>query len=145
MKKNIYYFLVLQIVSFTTNAYVICMHEHELRQNVNIILYEKEVIQGISQIHIPGLLRTFFLKGGKGIRKDKYAVVWIFDNFESLDLNFGTLENPKCPPAWLYYENEILTKYLIGHPDKIYFTDYGIIADWKQDETANHFFEMIPC
>ena len=39
----------------------------------------------------------------------------------------GTLDDPKWPSDWLHYENNVLAKYLTCHPDKIHFTDYGLI------------------
>ncbi len=108
---------------------ILSLHEHELKPDVDQEQYEQEVSTALRNMKIPGLLKSYQLKGLKGERQDRYAVLWIFENMEVIQNNFGTLDNPIWPEDWLYYENEILAKFLISHPDKIHFTDYGIISD----------------
>ncbi len=105
----------------------ISIHEHELKDNVNIAEYEKEVADTLKNLKVPGLLHAYLLKGFKGERTNSYSVVWVWKNKQVIKENFGTLDNPKWPEDWLYYENEILAKYLTCHPDKINFTCYDII------------------
>ncbi len=107
---------------------IIAIHEHELKPNVNPKQYEQEVDYALTTLNIPGLLKAYHLKGFKGKRNGRYAVVWIFENKDAITKNFGTPENPKWPKDWLHYENEILAKFLDRHPDSIDFTDYEIIS-----------------
>ncbi len=109
------------------NSNIIAVHEHELKPEANIRLYEKEVAQVLESLAIPGLLKAYHLKGFKGERKNRYAIIWIFENKDVLVQNFGTPENRKLPKDWFYYENEVLAKYLDRHPDTIDFTDYAIL------------------
>jgi hypothetical protein len=102
-------------------------HEHDLKSDADVDEYEREVSEALDNMCIPGLLNAYHLKGKKGERSDGYAVLWIFENMAAINNNFGTLEDPKWPPDWLHYENDILSKYLACHPDKIHFTDYGLI------------------
>ncbi len=106
---------------------VYALHEHELREGVDETQYELEVSEAIKKIKIPGLLKAHHLKGFKGERNGRYAVLWVFESEESIAENFGTLEDPKWPEEWLHYENNVLTKFLDRHPNKINFTDYRII------------------
>lgn len=108
---------------------VFAIHEHELKPECDIEQYEKEVRAAVEEMNIPGLLGAHFLKGFKGERSGRYAVLWIFENEEAILNNFGTPDNPKWPDKWLIYENKILAKYLICHPDKIKFTDYKMISE----------------
>lgn len=107
---------------------VFAVHEHELKSDCDIAQYEKEVGSSIAKMQIPGLLSAYFLKGFKGERSLRYAVIWIFENEEAIHNNFGTPNHPKWPREWLIYENEILAKYLTCDPDKISFTDYKEIS-----------------
>jgi len=110
---------------------VYAIHEHELREGVDVGQYEKEVQQALSNLNIPGLLTTLHLKGFKGKRSNKYGVLWIFVDEKSLEDNFGTPENPKWPEDWLHYENDVLAKFLDRHPDKIDYTDYHVIKKFQ--------------
>jgi len=105
----------------------ISIHEHELKSDVDRGCYEKEVSEALKNLKVPGLLKAYLLKGFKGERVNSYAVVWIWKNKRVIKENFGTFDNPKWPQDWLYYENEVLAKYLTCHPDKINFTCYDII------------------
>ncbi|MGY0218895.1 hypothetical protein ACWJJH_16130 [Endozoicomonadaceae bacterium StTr2] len=107
---------------------VICLHEHELISGADISAYEREVSETICSLDIPGLLEARLLKGFKGERGGKYAVLWIFESPEAIADNFGTLENPRWPEPWLHYENKVLAKYLDCEPDTICFTDYLEVA-----------------
>ena len=106
---------------------VFSLHEHELRPGVDIDQYEQEVAAAISKIKIDGLLNAYHLRGFKGGREARYAVLWIFASVEVIVAHFGSLDAPKWPPAWLHYENGVLAKFLDRHPDTINFTDYVAI------------------
>jgi hypothetical protein len=106
---------------------VFALHEHELKNGTDIKQYEADISTSIANMSIPGLLGAHLIKGFKGARTDKYAVLWIFRNAQAIHDNFGTLDNPRWPSDWLHYEQDILTNYIIGDPDKITFTDYEVI------------------
>lgn len=118
---------------------IICFHEHELKSNADTFRYETEVSATLSRLNINGLIQAYLLKGLKGERSCAYAVLWFFSNIEAIENNFGTLDNPKWPDDWLYYENEILAKYLTVHPDKIHFTDYGIVQHFNYSDRSDSF------
>jgi hypothetical protein len=121
---------------FKIGASVIAIHEHELKPFTNNVLYEEEVALALKKMRINGLLYAYHLKGFKGERADRYAVVWIFENPQIIEENFGTRDEPKWPEDWLFYENQILAKYLTCHPDKITFTDYCVIHTSNYEETV---------
>ena len=131
--KRLTFFLSLSLISSLYLLYsldrenVIAFHEHEVKSEINYSEYENDIKDILQNFKIPGLLYSFFLKGFKGERSQKYAIIWIFKNKEAIEENFGTFENPRWPQEWLHYENDVLAKYLICHPDAINFTDYCII------------------
>jgi len=107
---------------------VYAIHEHDLRPSVNEKEYEAKVGKAIEKLHVPGLLHAYHLKGFKGERQGKYAVLWIVASEESIIDNFGTPENPKWPKDWLHYENDVLAPFLDRHPDRINFSDYHLVS-----------------
>jgi hypothetical protein len=117
---------------------IFAFHEHDLKSDADVFEYEREVSKALASMRIPGLLNAYQLKGKKGERMNGYAVLWIFENMAAIDNNFGTFDDPKWPSDWLYYENNILAKYLTCHPDKIHFTDYGLIKSvtYKEADSA---------
>lgn len=115
------------ISSNNNHGPVFALHEHELKPGINVEEYEHEVANAIQSLKVPELLHAYFLKGFKGERSHCYAVLWVWENAHVIEENFGTLDNPKWPQDWLYYENQILAKYLTCHPDTINFTDYDIL------------------
>lgn len=109
---------------------IYAIHEHELLPDVDLAAYEHDVAAAIRKMQVPGLLQAVHLKGIGGKRPGQYAVLWLFESADALTRNFGTPEARKFPPDWLYYENEVLTKYLDRHPDTIDYTDYTIVTNF---------------
>src|ERR1700722_16186193 len=70
---------------------IFALHEHELRQDTDTDPYEKEVTACLQNMKIEGLLHVWLLKGFKGDRKTKYAVLWLFKDEQSIHDNFGTI------------------------------------------------------
>lgn len=116
---------------------IFAVHEHELRTGVSSDQYEQEVKEALQNFRVPGLLGAYHLKGIKGKRDQKYGVLWIFEDEQALINNFGTPGNPKCPKDWLYYENQVLSKFLDRDPDTIDYTDYHVLNDFQFDKTPN--------
>jgi len=110
---------------------VYAVHEHELREGASSEQYEQEVHEALGKLQVPGLVTAIHLKGFKGKRSNKYGVLWIFTDENSLEENFGTPENPKLPEDWLHYENDILSQFLDRHPDKVDYTDYHVIKEFQ--------------
>lgn len=108
---------------------VIAYHEHELKEDANEEEYLRRIGETIRQLRVPGLLKTYIVKGWKGAREGKFGVAWFFENEDAIVRNFGTRDNPKWPEDWLRYENEILAPFLDRHPDKIVFTDYIVLEE----------------
>lgn len=115
-------------------AMICAIHEHELRPEVDVTSYEREVAAAIAQMRIPGLRQVFHLKGWRGARAGRYAVLWIFASMAALEENFGTAEQRRWPPDWADYENTILTRYLDRHPDTIVYTDYSLVEAFHFDQ-----------
>lgn len=109
---------------------IYAVHEHELLPDVDLAAYEHDVAAAIGKMQVPGLLQAIHLKGIGGKRPGNYAVLWLFESAAALTRNFGTPAARKFPPDWLYYEHEVLTKYLDRHPDTIDYTDYTIVNNF---------------
>lgn len=103
---------------------IYAIHEHELKAGVDVTQYERDVATAIAQMNIPGLLAAHHLHGWRGVRADRYAVLWIFESEAAILENFGTPDQQRWPPAWEHYENGVLAPYLDRHPDTIAYTDY---------------------
>lgn len=116
------------------NAMICAIHEHELRPEVDVAAYERDVATAIAQMRITGLRQAFHLKGWRGARAGRYAVLWIFASMAALEENFGTADQRRWPPAWSDYENTILTRYLDRHPDTIVYTDYSLVEAFHFDQ-----------
>jgi hypothetical protein len=107
---------------------IYAIHEHELKPGVDIAQYEQAVAAAIAQMKIPGLLAAHHLRGLRGVRANRYAVLWIFTSEAALAENFGTPEQRRWPPDWAYYENVVLAPFLDRHPDTIDYTDYRVVS-----------------
>jgi hypothetical protein len=103
---------------------VYAIHEHELKPGVDVAQYERDVAAAIRRMKIPGLLATHHLRGFRGVRANRYAVLWLFESEDALTQNFGTPDDRRWPPDWAHYENVVLAQYLDRHPDTIDYTDY---------------------
>jgi hypothetical protein len=103
---------------------IYAVHEHELKRDADVAQYERDVAAAIAHMNVPGLLAAHHLRGFRGVRANRYAVLWLFASEEAITENFGTLEQRRWPPDWAHYENVILAKYLDRHPDMIDYTDY---------------------
>lgn len=108
---------------------IYAIHEHELKPGVVVAQYEQAVSAAIAQMKIPGLLAAHHLHGLRGVRANRYAVLWIFASEATLAENFGTPEDRRWPPDWDYYENVVLAPYLDRHPDAIDYTDYRVVCE----------------
>jgi len=103
---------------------IYALHEHELKPGVDIAQYERDVAAAIARMEVPGLLAAHHLHGLRGVRANRYAVLWIFASAEALSEKFGTPDQPRWPPDWAHYENVVLINYLDRHPDTVEYTDY---------------------
>jgi hypothetical protein len=112
---------------------IYAIHEHELKPDADEVAYERDVAAALAQMKVPGLLHAHHLKGVRGERSGKYAVLWVFANEAALVENFGPPDNRKWPADWLHYENVILARYLDRHPDTIDYTDYRPLQEYSYE------------
>jgi hypothetical protein len=103
---------------------IYAIHEHELKPGVDAAQYEQDVAAAIARMRIPGLLFACHLHGLRGVRQNRYAVLWVFESEAALAENFGAPGQRRWPPDWAHYENVVLAPYLDRHPDAIAYTDY---------------------
>lgn len=107
---------------------IIAIHEYELREGINHEEFERMLKEKLKDLNMEGLISKHTLKGYKGERKGKYAVLWIFESQEMLEKLFGTENEPlKGPPSFMAYEN-FLRKYIERDPTQITYTDYWDIT-----------------
>jgi hypothetical protein len=113
---------------------IYAIHEHELKPGVDVTQYERDVATAIAHMNIPGLVAAHHLRGWRGVRRKRYAVLWIFASEATLTENFGTPDQRRWPPDWDHYENVVLAQYLDRHPDAIDYTDYRQVQEFAFSE-----------
>lgn len=103
---------------------IYAIHEYELKRGVMSNEFESAIVNKLANLHMTGLVSKHLLRGYKGERKGKYAVLWIFESQEALEKLFGTETRPLPePPDFVGYEN-FIAKYIDREPMQITFTDY---------------------
>jgi hypothetical protein len=111
-------------------AKVISIHEYDLKPGAVEADFERAILEAERRglFALPGLVDHHFLKGIKGVRKDGYTAVWIYESREAWERLWGSLEAPRrparYPQTWRVWENEILAPFLSQRPDTIRFTSY---------------------
>lgn len=111
-------------------ARVISIHEYKLKRNVTSEQFENAVenARNRSLFNLPGLIDYHFLKRLRGRRQTDYAAIWVYQDKESWERLWGTINNPNkkedYPEQWKIWENEILAPLLSEEPDHIYYAAY---------------------
>ena len=116
------------------HSLVISVHEYDLKPGVEAAQFERAFqaaeVRGLFEL--PGLVKYHFVKGIRGARTGKYAVLWVYESQEAWERLWGTIDQPipkgKYPEKWSIWENEILAKYLIQDPDRISYTSYLVLS-----------------
>jgi hypothetical protein len=109
---------------------VISVHEYELKPGVEGIQFKRafQDAEARGLFSLPGLVEYHFVKGVRGVRRGKYAVLWIYESKEAWEQPWGPVDQPfpkdKYPQKWLIWENEVLSPFLSQDPDKISYTSY---------------------
>src|SRR5436309_7627341 len=111
-------------------ARVISVHEYDLKPGTDPRDFEKAVRQAEARglLRLPGLVEHYFVKGQKGVRRDRYAAIWIYESRAAWERLWGPPERPRpereYPDNWKIWEREILAPFLVDPPDSIRFTTY---------------------
>jgi hypothetical protein len=111
-------------------AKVISIHEYELKAGVDEEAFVGAVRQAVESglIELPGLEVMRFLRGIRGIRKDKFSTLWVYTDKEAWERLWGQVDHPTAkasyPAHWLVWEEEVLAPFLDRPPDEINFTAY---------------------
>ena len=109
---------------------IISVHEYNLKQDVEVDEFERAVSQarGSGLLDLPGLETFYFIKGVRGDRTGRYAIVWIYESRDAWEALWGGEGDPlpaeKYPQNWTTWEQEVLAQYLDRDPDRIAFTAY---------------------
>ena len=92
-------------------ARVISIHEYELKPGTAPEAFERALRDAETSglFDLPGLIAHHFVKGVKGVRRNAYAAIWIYERY---------------PEPWRVWENRLLAPVLSDHPDAIRFTSY---------------------
>ncbi len=92
------------------NHPVISIHEYELKPSAEGAQFERAFKEAEARglFELPGLLQYHFVKGIRGARKYKYAVIWIYENKKAWEQLWGPVDQPipksKYPDKWLTWE-----------------------------------------
>lgn len=109
---------------------IISVHEYLLRRGAAATEFEAALRAARNRglLTLPGLERSYLLKGLRGLRQDRYAAVWIYGSREAWERLWGPLEAPyggdRYPHNWRVWEDEVLAPYLAEEPDEITYTAY---------------------
>jgi hypothetical protein len=109
---------------------LISVHEYELKPGADEDQFEAAIVDAIQMgmLQLPGLEDIYFVRGIKGVRQGKFAAIWIYESREAWQRIWGApeapLEKAHYPEQWLVWEEEVLTPFLEGDPDRISYTAY---------------------
>ena len=115
------------------HSQVISIHEYELKPSVDGARFERAFKEAEARglFELPGLLQYHFVKGIRGARKCKYAVIWIYENKKAWEQLWGPVDQPISKSnyleKWLTWEDEVLAPFLRQEPDAISFTSYLVL------------------
>lgn len=114
---------------------VISIHEYELKAGVEKAQFEMAFQEAEARgiFELPGLVKYHFVKGIRGERRGKYAVLWIYESQKAWEQLWGAIDQPiskgKYPEKWSTWEDEILVNFLSQDPDRISYTSYLVLGD----------------
>lgn len=109
---------------------IVSVHEYELRTSVQEKDFELAIKKARDRglLQLPGLIDFYLLKGVRGVRKGRFAAIWIFKDRESWERLWGSADQPfgkeTYPAEWKTWEAEVLAPFLSSDPDRIAFTAY---------------------
>lgn len=112
---------------------VISVHEYELADRAAPAEFEAALRRAEERglFRLPGLEAHFFVKGLRGVRRGRYAAIWIYASREAWEALWGPPDRPKpkheYPQSWRIWEDEVLAPFVAGDPDRIAFTAYGTL------------------
>ena len=115
------------------HSQVISIHEYELKPNVEGAQFERAFKEAETRglFDLPGLLQYHFVKGIRGARRGKYAVIWVYESKQAWEQLWGLVDQPipksNYPDRWLTWEDEVLAPFLRQDPDAISFTSYLVL------------------
>src|SRR5215467_6780319 len=87
-------------------ARMISVHEYELRPGTDPERFEQILrdAEALGLFDLPGLVSHHLVKGVKGVRRDAYAAIWVYESREVWERLWGTPEHPKTlaeyPEQW---------------------------------------------
>ncbi len=110
-------------------ARLVCIHEIELAEGANADEFERLFTESATQPELPGW-KTRLLRGDRGERAGKYAILYQIESPEARDRYFPTqddlseeanrfmAEHPEAAETWrraqaLLTGNEVVTDYLV--------------------------------
>ena len=112
---------------------VISVHEYELKPGVAGPELEAAFREaaGRGLFELPGLVGYQLVKGIKGARSGRYAVLWVYENRAAWERLWGTADEPTTkegyPQKWRTWEEELLAPLLSQEPDEIRYTSYAAL------------------
>jgi hypothetical protein len=111
-------------------AKVISIHEYVLKPGADEKAFEKAIraAQRRGLLQLPGLKKFYFVKGIRGVRKGRFAAIWVYQSRRAWESLWGPPGKPVSkkdyPHNWKAWEEEVLAPFLQGDPDAIRFTAY---------------------
>ena len=109
---------------------IISIHEYDLKPGVDAQEFENALRDAEARglLQLPGLVAHHFVKGTKGVRREAYAALWVYESREAWERLWGSSQEPRrpedYPESWKVWEEEVLAPFLEQHPDAVCFTAY---------------------
>lgn len=109
---------------------IVSIHEYELRHDADgrDLLRAAEEARDRGLFELPGLIGFRILHGIKGVRRGRFAAIWVYKDRVAWESLWGSPASPKgkeeYPPAWQEWEQELLAPLLDRDPDRVSFTSY---------------------
>lgn len=116
------------------NPQVISVHEYELKPGVEEAQFERAFQEAEERgvFELPGLVKYHFVKGIRGARRGKYAVLWVYESQKAWERLWGAIDQPipksKYPEKWSVWEDEFLANFLDQDPNRISYTSYLVVG-----------------
>jgi hypothetical protein len=109
---------------------VISIHEYRLKPDIEAAAFELAIhkAEELGLLQFPGLVGYHFVRGLRGVRQGLYAAIWIYSSLDAWEALWGPVDEPirpeQYPEKWKIWEDQVLTQYLDGKPDRLVYTAY---------------------
>jgi hypothetical protein len=120
----------LALEAIIEHPQVISIHEYELKEGVEDAQFERAFQEAEARglFELPGMVQYYLVKGIRGVRRGKFATLWVYESQKAWEQLWGPIDQPipkeRYPQKWLIWEDEVLVDFLSQEADRISYTTY---------------------